>query len=139
MNNSKSLLDALNIKQPTTTTRVNTNNSIENQINTRLGEVAHDMLLKEFPQYYKKIENSTFLNVDKNNNISEKKKPTFNYEGYCVLIPQSNTTIKNGEHTHKIDDGFRVGFVTSYLKGSKSTICEYVTINNKKVTTFKKK
>tara|TARA_Y100001938_G_C8025242_1_gene397630 strand:+ start:531 stop:950 length:420 start_codon:yes stop_codon:yes gene_type:complete len=139
MNNNNSLLDALNIKQTTKTTKVNTNNSIENQINTRLKEVAHETLLKEFPQYYKKIENSTFLNVDKNNELSKKKEPTFNYEGFCVLIPQSNTTIKNGKHIHKIDEGFRVGFLQTYLKGAKSTICEYVTINNKKVTTFKKK
>ena len=134
-----SLLDKLNIKPTTKSVKVNSNNSIESQINTRLKEVAHETLLKEFPDYYKEIENSTFLNVDKNNELSTKKQPTFNYEGYCVLIPQSNTTIKNGKHIHKIDEGFRVGFLQTYLKGAKSTICEYVTINGKQCSKLIKK
>ena len=134
-----SLLDKLNIKPTAKSVKVNNNNSIESQINSRLKEVAHDMLLKEFPNHYKKIENSTFLNVDKDNNLSTKKQPTFNYDGYCVLIPQSNTTITNGKHTHKINEGFRVGFLQTYLKGAKSTICEYVTINGKQCTKLIKK
>ena len=141
-----SLLDKLNVKQPTiTTTSSKGLLTLESTINKRAKEVVHEMLLKEFPSNYKKVEETTLLKVDKDNNLKTKNKkgeevqPSFNFEGYCVLIPQDKTTIKNGDHTHSIDSGFKVGVMETYLQGAKSTICEYVKIDGKKVSTIIKK
>ena len=134
-----SLMDKLNIQKPTiTTTSGNGKTTLESQINSRAKEVVHEMLLKEFPNNYKKIEKSTLLKVDKNNKVSE-KTPCFDYEGYCVLIPQNKTTITSGTNTHSIDCGFKVGSMQTYLQGAKSTICEYVKIDGKKVSSILKK
>ena len=133
-----SLLGKLNIQKSTKTTSSGRVSTLENQINKRLQEVAHEMLKREFSNNYKKIENSTLLKVNKDNQVSE-TTPTFDFNGWCVLIPQDRTTIKNGTHTHSIDCGFKVGILQSYLKGAKSTICEFVKIDGKKVSSIIKK
>ena len=51
------LMSKLNIQQPTKTTTSNSGKTtLESQINKRAKEVVHEMLLKEFPNNYKKIE-----------------------------------------------------------------------------------
>ena len=74
---------------------------------------------------------------DKDNKV--KDNPTFDFNGWCVLIPQGNTTITSGKNITTIDSGFKVGVMQTYLKGAKSTICEYVKINGKKVNSLIKK
>ena len=140
------LMSKLNVKKPTTTTTTSKGLlTLESTINKRAKEVVHEMLLKEFPNNYKKVENTTLLKVDKDNNLKTKNKkgeevqPSFDFEGYCVLIPQDKTTIKNGDHTHSIDSGFKVGVMETYLQGAKSTICEFVKIDGKKVSSIIKK
>ena len=51
-----SLMSKLNIQKSTTTTSKSGTTTLESQINKRAKEVVHEMLLKEFPSYYKKIE-----------------------------------------------------------------------------------
>ena len=131
------LLKGLNITKSTIKTTSNNTTTLENQINTRAKEVVHEMLKKEFPDNYKKVENSTLLRVDKDNKV--KDNPTFDFNGWCVLIPQGNTTITSGKNITTIDSGFKVGVMQTYLKGAKSTICEYVKINGKKVNSLIKK
>lgn len=140
------LMASLNVNESVTKTTTNRGTlTLENRINERAKEVVHEMLLEEFPNNYKKLENTTLLKVDKDNNLKTKNKkgeeiqPNFDFQGYCVLIPQDKTTIKNGKHTHSIDSGFRVGVMQTYLQGSKTTICEFVTIDGKKVSSIIKK
>jgi len=134
-----SLMDKLNIQKPTITTiSGNGKTTLESKINGRAKEVVHEMLLKEFPDNYKKIEKSTLLKVDKDNKVNE-KTPCFDYEGFCVLIPQGKTTITSGNKIESIDSGFKVGSMQTYLQGAKSTICEYVKIDGKKVSSIIKK
>ena len=80
------LMSKLNIQQPTKTTTSNSGKTtLESQINKRAKEVVHEMLLKEFPNNYKKIEKSTLLKVDKNNKV----KGGFVYE---ILKKYENVT-----------------------------------------------
>ena len=131
------LLKSLNITKSTIKTTSNKTTTLESLINKRSQEVVHEMLKKEFPDNYKKVENSTLLRVDKDNKV--KDNPTFDFNGWCVLIPQGNTTITSGKNITTIDSGFKVGVMQTYLKGAKSTICEYVKINGKKVNSLIKK
>ena len=138
-NNMTDLMRKLNIQKSTTTTTSNSGKTtLESQINKRAKEVVHEMLKREFPNNYKKIERSTLLKVDKNNKVSD-KTPCIDYEGFCVLIPQNKTTITSGTNTHSIDSGFKVGVMQTYLQGAKSTICEFVKIDGKKVSSIIKK
>ena len=131
------LLKSLNITKSTIKTTSNKTTTLESLINKRSQEVVHEMLKKEFPDNYKKVENSTLLRVDKDNKV--KDNPTFDFNGWCVLIPQGNTTITSGKNITTIDSGFKVGVMQTYLKGAKSTICEYVKIDGKKVSAIIKK
>ena len=131
------LLKSLNITKSTIKTTSNKTTTLESLINKRSQEVVHEMLKKEFPDNYKKVENSTLFRVDKDNKV--KDNPTFDFNGWCVLIPQGNTTITSGKNITTIDSGFKVGVMQTYLKGAKSTICEYVKINGKKVNSLIKK
>ena len=58
------LMSKLNIQKSTTTTSKSGTTTLESQINKRAKEVVHEMLLKEFPNNYKKIERSTLLKVE---------------------------------------------------------------------------
>ena len=132
------LMSKLNIQETTKTITSKGKTTLESQINSRAKEVVHEMLLKEFPNNYKKVEKSTLLKVDKDNKVKE-SNPTFDFNGWCVLIPQGKTTITSGKNIHSIDSGFKVGSMQTYLQGAKSTICEYVTIDGKKVSSIIKK
>tara|TARA_Y100001938_G_scaffold143872_1_gene217383 strand:- start:1443 stop:1892 length:450 start_codon:yes stop_codon:yes gene_type:complete len=135
-----SLLKKLGVKKSSNVVKsVTEKSSIEKQINADLVKAGHEMLLKKYPQYYVSVENLDItkidvdgnLKVNDNNEVLEKK-----HSGYVILIPQDNTEIKHNKSVIKLDKSFRCGFLTSYLKDSKTSIVEYVKINGKKCTTI---
>ena len=112
------LKDKLNIKQATKTT--SKKSSIENDLHLTIYNAINKALANS--EYYKQnLTIDTFVQDDDN-----KVKLVEVRNANCIVIPVDNVKLRNGEKTHTINKGVKVGEVQVYFKGIKKQVAEFV-------------
>ena len=97
--------------------------SLKAQIMRQVNTKVHEMLCKEFGEYYKEIESDIIITNKEGDQTLQSVR------GYRLLIPKSD--IQVGSETH---EGFSVGNPTTYLDGINTNDCLYFKeIGNTKV------
>ena len=129
------LYNLLNVEKQATKTTTSNNTSIESVIKKRINEVIHNVLLEEYPQYYKNIDSTTIVKASDGKLDSLK-----DINGYKLLIPMDDKIdIENGKSKVTLANPVRVANPTIYLQGIKNNLCEYVKIGGKTTIWNKKK
>ena len=121
------LYEILNVEKQTSKTSNNNKSSLESQIKSRINQVIHETLLKEFPQYYKNIDTTTIVKAS--DGELTKLSDT---QGYKLLVPiDEQVEVSNGDKKVVMKQAVKVASPQIYLQGIKNNLCEYVKIGGK--------
>ena len=110
--------------------------SLEGTIKTRINEVVHETLLKEYPHLYKNLDTTQVVKQDANGDVQDIK----DMQGYKLLIPMDDKVeLKNGKNSIVLANAVRVADPQIYLQGIQHLVCEYVKIDGQTTTWNKSK
>ena len=102
--------------------------TIEGTIKKGINDAVHNFLLKNYPQYYKNLDQTTIVKNDADNSKAQVRE----ISGYHLLIPiGENVEVKNGSNTLVMQNAVRVASPQIYLQGVKNNVSEFVKIGGK--------
>ena len=119
------LANLMGLSVPTTTHKsTSSDSSLKKIITTRINEVIHETLCKEFGEYYFEIGNTIVQHTKKSGEII-----STSVSGYKLVLPKENCKLANG----KTSGGFQIGNPTLYCQGLQTQDTIYVIKNGKTI------
>ena len=130
MGNSN-LYESLGFEKKTNAKSSNGKTTLEGTIKTRINEVIHEMLLKEYPHLYKELDTTQVIKQNAKGEVTDIK----DMQGYRLLIPMDDKVeVKNGDNKVVLANAVKVSDPQIYLQGIQHNVCEYVKIGGKTTT-----
>ena len=127
MGNSN-LYESLGFEKKTNAKSSNGKTTLEGTIKTRINEVIHEMLLKEYPHLYKELDTTQVIKQNAKGEVTDIK----DMQGYRLLIPMDDKVeVKNGDNKVVLANAVKVSDPQIYLQGIQNNVCEFVKIGGK--------
>ena len=125
------LYKSLDFTRKTTAKSSSGKTSLEGTIKTRINEVIHEMLLKEYPHLYKNLDTTQVIKQNAKGEVTDIK----DMQGYRLLIPMDDKVeLKNGSNKVVLANAVKVADPQIYLQGIQHLVCEYVKIGGQTTT-----
>jgi len=122
-----SLLDKLNIKPTAKAEKVVASQTIDRELNNFFVDTIKEAIVKhpKYSKYFKKDmpKTNVFKQVEKDGVESVELK---SFKGDVILIPVENVELTNGKDKASLDTAYRVGSISTYIKGITQHYIEYI-------------